>query len=97
MQVFRGMGLGLWLGPQFNDPASLGAMQNFGGYIGGALAPTVTGFIVQSSGSFEPALLVGAAVAFCAAITYLIMVREAIPPIDLALPDRGVYAAEGRH
>jgi sugar phosphate permease len=80
-----------------NFTASIGSMQNFGGYIGGALAPTVTGFIVQSSGSFEPALLVGAAVAFCAAITYLIMVRGAIPPIDLALSNRSAYAAEGRH
>jgi MFS family permease len=26
--------------------ASLGSIQNFGGYVGGALAPTVTGFIV---------------------------------------------------
>ena len=33
-----------------NCTASLGAMQNFGGYIGGALAPTVTGFIVRPPG-----------------------------------------------
>ena len=40
--------------------ASLGAVQNFGGYIGGALAPAVTGFVVQATGSFVPAMLLGA-------------------------------------
>ena len=44
-----------------NCTASIGAMQNFGGYLGGALAPTVTGLIVQQTGSFVPALVVGAA------------------------------------
>jgi len=29
------------------------------GYVGGALAPTVTGYIAQFTGSFIPALLVG--------------------------------------
>lgn len=29
-----------------NYTGSLGAIQNFGGYIGGALAPMITGFIV---------------------------------------------------
>ena len=38
-----------------NCTASIGAMQNFGGYLGGALAPTVTGLIVQHTGSFIPA------------------------------------------
>jgi len=42
--------------------ASLGAIQNFGGYLGGALAPTVTGFIVQTTGSFTPALLTSAVI-----------------------------------
>jgi cyanate permease len=46
-----------------NCTASLGSMMNFGGYIGGALAPTVTGYIVQATGSFERALLAGAAAA----------------------------------
>ncbi len=51
-----------------NCTGSLGAMQNFGGYLGGALAPTVTGFIVQVTGSFVPALLVGAAMCVFAAV-----------------------------
>ncbi|MDR6289283.1 sugar phosphate permease [Inquilinus ginsengisoli] len=59
--------------------ASLGAVQNFGGYIGGALAPMVTGFILQGTGSFTAALLVGAAVALVAAVGYVIIVRDPIP------------------
>ena len=68
-----------------NCTASLGAMQNFGGYIGGALAPTVTGFIVQSTGSFTPALLTGAAVAVVAAAIYWILVQKAIPAAEVAV------------
>jgi sugar phosphate permease len=66
-----------------NCTASIGSMQNFGGYFGGALAPTVTGFIVDRTQSFQPALLVGAAVAGAAAIAYIIMVRDPIPPMEL--------------
>ena len=62
-----------------NTTASLGAMQNFGGYVGGALAPMVTGFILQGTGSFTFALLVGAAVALVAAVGYVIIVRDPIP------------------
>ncbi|MGF6780773.1 MFS transporter [Paraburkholderia sp. GAS334] len=66
-----------------NCTASIGAMQNFGGYFGGALAPVITGFIVQKSQSFQPALFVGAAVAVVAVIGYWILVREPIPPMAL--------------
>jgi MFS family permease len=64
-----------------NSTASIGSMQNFGGYVGGALAPTITGFIVQEAHSFQPALLVGAAVSAAAAVIYIILVRDPIPPI----------------
>ncbi len=59
--------------------ASIGAMQNFGGYIGGALAPMMTGFIAQRTGSFHLAFLAGAAVATCAALAYMFVIREPIP------------------
>jgi sugar phosphate permease len=59
-----------------NCTASLGSMMNFGGYIGGALAPTVTGFIVQATGSFEQALLVGAVIALLGALSYIAIVRR---------------------
>ncbi|WP_018610581.1 MFS transporter [Uliginosibacterium gangwonense] len=61
-----------------NRIASLGSLQNFGGFIGGALAPIATGFIAQSF-SFVPALLTGAAIAFCGAMSYLFLVTRAIP------------------
>jgi MFS family permease len=69
-----------------NYTASLGAIQNFGGYLGGALAPTVTGFIVQATGSFVPALLTSAVVGLVAALGYLLLIRaEPITTADLSL------------
>lgn len=73
-----------------NCTASLGSMMNFGGYIGGALAPTVTGFIVQATGSFEKALLTGAVIALVGAFAYLLIVRP--DPITSAELD-GALAA----
>lgn len=58
--------------------ASLGALQNFGGFLGGALAPVLTGFIAQTW-SFVPALLTGAAIAFLGAMAYLFLVVRPIP------------------
>ena len=66
--------------------ASLGAIQNFGGYLGDALAPTVTGFIVQAAGSFVPALLVSAMIGLVSALAYLVVIRaEPIKAADLRL------------
>ena len=59
--------------------ASLGSMQNCGGYIGGALAPIFTGNIVQSTGSFSNALLLSAEITFAAGCAYLLLVRGPIP------------------
>jgi cyanate permease len=59
--------------------ASLGSMQNFGGYFGGALAPIATGFIREQTGSFAPALLLGAVVGVVAAVIYLLLVGDIIP------------------
>jgi MFS family permease len=66
-----------------NCTASIGAMQNFGGYLGGALAPTVTGLIVQHTGSFVPALVVGAAIGLASAASYLFVVDKPITGLDL--------------
>ncbi len=62
--------------------ASLGSIQNCGGYIGGALAPAVTGFIVQDTGSFVPALLFSAGLGLTCALVYVFMVPG--KPIDVA-------------
>ena len=58
--------------------ASLGALQNFGGFLGGALAPVLTGYIAQTW-SFVPALLTGAGIAFCGAMSYQFLVVKPIP------------------
>ena len=57
-----------------NCTASLGGIMNFGGYLGGALAPMITGFIAQATGSFVPALLVAAVVALAASLSYLFVI-----------------------
>jgi MFS family permease len=62
--------------------ASLGSIQNCGGYIGGALAPAITGFIVQDTGSFVPALLFSASLGFVCALVYVFVVPN--QPIDAA-------------
>jgi sugar phosphate permease len=61
-----------------NCTGSLGSLQNFGGYIGGSLAPLVTGLIVQGTGSFVPALFCGAFMALFAAVAYFLLVRGPI-------------------
>jgi sugar phosphate permease len=77
-----------------NCTASIGAMQNFGGYLGGALAPTVTGLIVQHTGSFVPALVIGALIGVASAASYLFIVDQPITAADMdALSGPGVIAA----
>jgi len=62
--------------------ASLGSIQNFGGFLGGALAPILTGYIAQTW-SFTPALLTGAAIALVGAMAYLLLVVRPIPEHEL--------------
>jgi len=64
--------------------ASFAGISNCGGYIGAALAPTVTGFIVQATGSFVPALLVGSAVAVVGAILFFGLITVPLTDADLA-------------
>ena len=79
-----------------NCTASIGAMQNFGGYLGGALAPTVTGLIVQSTGSFVPALVVGALIAVASAGCYLFIVDQPITAREMdAVSHPGVAPLAG--
>ena len=61
--------------------ASLGSIQNFGGYLGGTLAPAATGFMVQATSSFQSALLVASGVGLLAAFAHLVLVKK---PISLA-------------
>jgi MFS family permease len=66
-----------------NLTASVGAMTNFGGYLGGALAPTVTGLIVQRTGSFVLALVVGAVITLISAASYMFVVHDEISDVHL--------------
>ncbi len=57
-----------------NCTGSMGAIQNFGNYIGAAMAPAATGYIVQGTGSFVPALLLAAGLALGGTLAYLLIV-----------------------
>jgi dipeptide/tripeptide permease len=50
---------------------SLTSIQNFFGNVGGLLAPIVTGYIVQSTGSFVGSLVVAGGMALLGAISYV--------------------------
>ena len=58
--------------------ASLGSIQNFGGYFGGSFAPFITGVVVDQTHSFVDAFLISAGVSFAAALVYIFVVREPI-------------------
>jgi len=58
--------------------ASFGSIQNFGGYIAGSVAPIVTGFSIQYSGSFNTAFMISAVVALCSAVAYFLLLKAPI-------------------
>jgi sugar phosphate permease len=69
--------------------ASISSIQNFFGYLGAALAPITTGIIVAKTGSFHPALQVGALIATVGAIVYVVLVRESVSPRSAPLSAKG--------
>jgi sugar phosphate permease len=68
-----------------NTVATLEAIQNVGGSLGGALAPWVTGAIVQATGSFHMAFDVAGLIALASAGFYFTMARQKIRPETLPL------------
>jgi MFS family permease len=62
---------------------SLGGMHNCVGSTAGALAAIITGYIVQITGSFFLALIIGTFVAFVAALAYVILPGRPIEPEQL--------------
>jgi MFS family permease len=73
--------------------ASFGSIQNFGGYLAGSIAPILTGFSVQQSGSFSSAFVISAVVAACSALAYFMLLKEPAaktPPIEIV---DGVHSA----
>ena len=61
--------------------ASFGSIQNFGGYLAGSIAPILTGFSVQQSGSFSSAFIISAVVALCSAFAYFALLKEPSAPV----------------
>jgi MFS family permease len=60
-----------------NQVASLGAIQNFGGFIGAAVAPVVTGAILTATdGNYTFVFLVGGVLLLVGALSYGLFVRE---------------------
>jgi len=55
--------------------ATVGAIQNFGGYFGGAFAPLLTGWIYDTYGTYTPSLVIGGIIAALAAVVYGTLVR----------------------
>jgi cyanate permease len=63
--------------------ASSGSIQNFGGYLGGTCSPIVTSVVVDVTGSFVLALLIGAGMAVMGASVYLLAVTNPISGTEL--------------
>ncbi len=63
-----------------NTVATLEAIQNVGGSIGGALAPLLTGALLQASNSFVPAFVLGGAISIACALIYHFTTRNQILP-----------------
>jgi len=60
--------------------ASLGAIQNFGGFLGAAVAPVVTGAILQQTGgSFQLVFVVAGLLLLVGAISYGLFVKDRRP------------------
>ncbi len=63
--------------------ASVSGLQNLGSYLGGALSPVLTGFLLDRTGSFVLALGIGSVVMAAGAAIYYVMVTSAIPDSGL--------------
>jgi sugar phosphate permease len=59
--------------------ASMGSIQNFGGFLGGACAPVVTGVIIGHLGGFPIALTVTAVLVLISAVMYGLVLRRRLP------------------
>lgn len=59
--------------------ASMGSIQNFGGFLGGACAPVVTGVIIGNLGGFPTALTVTAILVLISAAMYGVVLRRRLP------------------
>lgn len=65
-----------------NTVATLEAIQNVGGSVGGSLAPLVSGILLQHSDSFVPAFVLAGVIAFACAAIYATMTTKKISASD---------------
>src|SRR6185437_9291935 len=63
-----------------NAVATLEAVQNVGGSLGGTLAPFISGVILQVTGSLLSAFVLAGGIAFASALAYGLMTRHRIVP-----------------
>lgn len=56
--------------------ASLGAIQNFGGFLGAAVAPIATGYILELTGSFNWVFILAGLLLLVGAFSYGVLVRD---------------------
>ena len=59
-----------------NQVASLGAIQNFGGFIGAAVAPIITGAVLAATGSFTGVFVIGGILLVVGALSYGLFVKD---------------------
>ncbi len=59
-----------------NQVASLGAIQNFGGFIGAAVAPIITGAVLAATGSFAGVFVIGGILLVVGALSYGLFVKD---------------------
>jgi sugar phosphate permease len=57
---------------------SLGAIQNFAGYLGGTIAPIITGVIISKTGSYNLVFVVASMMLIISAITYGVFLKKKI-------------------
>jgi MFS transporter, ACS family, D-galactonate transporter len=65
-----------------NLVGTVSGIQNFGGNLGGIVAPALTGYIAHTTGSFSLALSVTGAILAGAILCYLFLVSEHVGPVE---------------
>jgi sugar phosphate permease len=63
---------------------SIAGLMNFGGYLGGTVSPVVTGYVVDTTGSFVGAFAIGAVMSVLGALALYVMLKAPISSEDLA-------------
>jgi sugar phosphate permease len=64
--------------------ASLGAVMNFSAFLGATISPTLTGYTVDLTGSFDLALFIGAGIGISGAVLLGILIRHPVSAAALA-------------